>query len=58
MDEGFIFGSCVNIWDANKNERVKIGIEMCKDSLVVPIYGLCGRDNCNLKSISKICVIV
>jgi hypothetical protein len=29
MDEETIFGSIVNIWDANENGRVKIGIKMC-----------------------------
>jgi hypothetical protein len=46
MDEGFMFGSFVNIWDVDENERVKIGIGMCRDSLVVPIYGPCGVENC------------
>jgi hypothetical protein len=41
MDEGFIFGSFVSIWDANKNETMRIGIRMCRDLLVVPIYGPC-----------------
>jgi hypothetical protein len=26
MDEGFIFGSFVNFWDMNENEKVRIGI--------------------------------
>ncbi len=39
MDEGIIFGSSISIWEADKNERVKIGIEMCRDPSVVLIYG-------------------
>jgi hypothetical protein len=46
MDEGFIFGSCVSIWDTDENEKVRIGIGMCKDSLIVPIYGPHGMENC------------
>jgi hypothetical protein len=26
MDEGFIFGSSVNLWEVDKNERVRISI--------------------------------
>lgn len=46
MDKGFIFGSFVNIWDINKNERVNIGIITCKDPLVVLVYGPYGVENC------------
>jgi hypothetical protein len=35
MDEGFIFGSFVSIWDANKNETMNISIRMCKYPLIV-----------------------
>jgi len=45
MDEGFIFGSFVSIWDMNKNETMRIGIGMCRGLLVVPIYGPCGMEN-------------
>jgi len=45
MEEGFMFGSSISIWDVNENEMVKIGIEMCRDPLVVPIYGPCGVEN-------------
>jgi hypothetical protein len=27
MDKGFIFGSYINLWDVDKNERAKIGIK-------------------------------
>jgi hypothetical protein len=30
MRESF-FGSSVHIWDMDKNEKVKIGIETCRD---------------------------
>ncbi len=40
-----MFGSFICIWDVDKNERVKIGIGMCKDLLIVPIYGPCGVEN-------------
>jgi hypothetical protein len=46
MDEGFIFGSSINIWDVDENERVRIGIGTCKNPLVVLIYGPCGMENC------------
>jgi hypothetical protein len=46
MDEGFIFGSFISIWDIGKDERVRIGIGTCKDLLIVPIYGPCGMENC------------
>jgi hypothetical protein len=46
MDEGFIFGSFLTIWDMDKTERVKIGFVTCRDLLVVPIYGPCGVENC------------
>jgi hypothetical protein len=46
MDEGYIFGSLVSIWDANDNERVKINIETCNNPLVVPIYGPYEMENC------------
>jgi hypothetical protein len=45
MDEGFIFGSSISIWDMDENERVKIGIGMCKDSSIVLIYEACGMEN-------------
>jgi hypothetical protein len=45
MDEGIIFGSSISIWEADKNEKVNIGIEMCRDPLVVPIYGPYGVEN-------------
>jgi hypothetical protein len=45
MDEGFIFGSSINIWDANENEKVKINIKMCTNLLVVHIYGPYGVEN-------------
>jgi hypothetical protein len=46
MDEGFIFGSSISIWDVDENERVKIGIGFCRDSSIVPIYEPCGVENC------------
>jgi hypothetical protein len=46
MDEGFIFGSSVNLWDVDENERLRIGIGMCRDSSVVPLYGTYGVENC------------
>jgi hypothetical protein len=46
MDEGFMFGSFLSIWDVDVNERVKIGIRMCIDSSIVPIYGPCSVENC------------
>jgi hypothetical protein len=46
MDEKFIFGSSSSIWDADKNERVKIGIGTCRNSSGVLIYGACGVENC------------
>jgi hypothetical protein len=48
MDDGFIFCSYITIWDANNNEKVKIGFETCKDQLIVPIYGPYGVENCIL----------
>jgi hypothetical protein len=33
MDEGFIFGSYVSIWDMDKNERVRINIGTCTNPL-------------------------
>jgi hypothetical protein len=48
MDVGFIFRSSISIWDTDENEKVKIGIKMCRDPLVVPIYGCCGMENCIL----------
>jgi len=46
MVEGFMFSNSVSIWDARKNERVKIGVGMCKDLSIVLIYGPCGVDSC------------
>jgi hypothetical protein len=46
MDEGFIFGSSINIWDVDESEKVKIGIGTCRNSLVVIIFGRCGVENC------------
>jgi len=46
MDEGFIFGSSVSIWDTNENERVRINIGTCRDSSIVSIYEPCGVENC------------
>jgi hypothetical protein len=46
MDERFIFGSSISIWNVDKNERVNIGIRMCRDSSIVPIYEPCGVENC------------
>jgi len=46
MDEGFMLGSSISIWDMDKNERVKIGIKTCRDPLVIPVYGPCGVENC------------
>lgn len=43
-----MFGSFVNIWDANNNERMKIDIRTCKDPLVVLIYGPYGVENCKV----------
>jgi hypothetical protein len=48
MDKGFIFGSFVNILDANENERVKIGIRTCKDPLIVLVYGPYGVEICKV----------
>jgi hypothetical protein len=39
MDEGFIFGNSISIWDLDKNEKVRINIGMCRDSSVGFIYG-------------------
>jgi hypothetical protein len=44
MDNRFIFGSSVSIWDTCKIERVKIGIGTCRDTSIVPIYGPCGME--------------
>ncbi len=41
-----MFGSFLSIWDVDVNERVKIGIRMCIDSSIVPIYGPCSVENC------------
>jgi hypothetical protein len=38
MDQGFIFGGFVNIWDMDENERVRIGIGTCTNLSIVPIY--------------------
>jgi hypothetical protein len=46
MDEGFIFGSFINIWDVDENERVRIGIGTCRNPSVVLIYGPYGVENC------------
>jgi hypothetical protein len=46
MDEGFIFGSFLTLWDMDENEKVEIGFVTCRDLLVVLIYGPCGVDNC------------
>jgi hypothetical protein len=46
MDEGFILRSFITIWDANNNEKVKIGFETSRDQLIVLIYGPCGVENC------------
>jgi hypothetical protein len=46
MDEGFIFGSSVNLWDVDENERLRIGIGTCRDLSVVPLYGPYGAKNC------------
>jgi hypothetical protein len=46
MDKKFIFGSSSSIWDADKNERVRIDIGTCRNSSSVPIYGACGVENC------------
>jgi hypothetical protein len=44
MDVGFSFGSFVSIWDMDKNEKVKICIEMCRYPSIVSIYGPCGME--------------
>jgi hypothetical protein len=46
MGDKFIFGSSINIWDVDENERVRIGIGMHKDVLVVLTYGPYGVENC------------
>ncbi len=46
MDEGFIFGSFVSIWDVDENERVRISIGTCRDQSIVPIYEPYGVENC------------
>jgi len=46
MEEGFICGCSFTIWDADDNEKVKIGFGTCKDPLVVLIYGPYGVENC------------
>jgi hypothetical protein len=46
MDEGFIFGNLLTIWDTNENERVKIGFVTYRYLSIVPIYGPCGMENC------------
>jgi len=33
MDDGFIFGNFLNIWDADKNERVTINFGTCRKSI-------------------------
>jgi hypothetical protein len=48
MDKGFKFGRFVNIWDVNKNERLKISIRMCRDPLVVFVYGPYVMENCKV----------
>jgi hypothetical protein len=45
MAKGFGFSSFVSIWDAHKNERVKIGVRTCRDLSIVCIYGPCGVEN-------------
>jgi hypothetical protein len=45
MDEGFIFGSSINIWDVDNNETMRISIRMCRNLLVIPIYGPCRVEN-------------
>jgi hypothetical protein len=44
MDNRFIFGSSVSIWDTGNNERVRIGIGTCKDTSIIPIYRPCGME--------------
>jgi hypothetical protein len=46
MDERFIFGSFISIWDVDENEIVRIGVGMCKDPSIVHIYGPYGMENC------------
>ncbi len=46
MDEGFIFGSSVSIWDTDENERVRINIGTCTNLSIILIYGPYGVKNC------------
>jgi len=46
MDNEFIFGSFGSIWHTNGNGRVRIGIGMCNNLSIVPIYGPCRVENC------------
>jgi hypothetical protein len=46
MDEKHIFGSYVIIWDTDDNEKVKIGIGICRNLSDVLIYEPCGMENC------------
>ncbi len=39
-------GSSVSIWHVDENERVRIGIIMCSNLSIVPIYGPCGVEDC------------
>lgn len=41
-----MFNSSISIWEVHENERVKIGVEMCRDPSIVLIYGPCGVENC------------
>jgi hypothetical protein len=46
MVKGFMFGSSISIWDAHKNETVRIGIRTCWDSSIISICWPCGVENC------------
>jgi len=45
MDEGFIFGNFVSIWNTYENERVMISIGTCTNPSVVYIYEPYGVEN-------------
>jgi hypothetical protein len=54
MVKGFVFNSSISIWDIHENERVKIGVKMCRNPSILRIYGTCGVANCILVLIETV----
>jgi hypothetical protein len=46
MANGFKFGDNVGIWDSCEDEKIKIGIKICRDPSLILIYGLSKEENC------------